>query len=139
MERKQLWCVVTSLAASFVIMTLLLFFLGSHSSCPNNCDNHGICAHDNIEPGEIFFCLCDGGWSGSDCSMLSPLFQAPRTPVASKPPLFSGNKTNCANPCNNNGTCVPPDKSHPAWWCNCTNGWNGTSCGEHSIFSSSSC
>ena len=56
--------------------------------------------------------------------------------VFSPTPLVLGSQSNnsCPNNCNNHGSCDQPNQSHSTWWCNCSQGWNGASCGKHLFF-----
>jgi len=61
-------------------------------SCPNNCTGHGLCSRGS--------CVCDGPYSGEDCSELS----------------------NCgSNNCGQHGTCVNSV-------CVCQSGWTDIGC-----------
>nr|XP_006814131.1 PREDICTED: neurogenic locus Notch protein-like [Saccoglossus kowalevskii] len=69
------------------------------------CYNGGTCVQDHN--GEIFLCVCQGGWTGSYCE--------------------EGVNECESSPCENNGVCVDDvNRFH----CICEDGWKGETCAE---------
>ena len=68
------------------------------STCPNNCSDHGFCSSSDG-------CICDYGWTGSDCATPNTATTIP-----------------CPNNCSDHGFCSSSDG------CICDYGWTGSDC-----------
>lgn len=109
-------------------------------SCTRSCGSHGHCTRVTNGTSELFFCRCDPGWSGTDCTIPYSCNCSPDAICVSSStcicPLYKRGarcylSSACrSNPCKNGAMCIPNNEQlyEDRFTCVCGDGFSGDQC-----------